>query len=143
MLPYFKKSVTFHPPTAENRPANVTLKYDTKQFYTNIDPKSNTNTGEKGDPLQVSFPRWIKPISTWLGQAFDALGLAHLPAFSDSRLAGWFYFTYGAEPTSKNAFVIRNSIHAGSPTHHHESQFLYLTRKEGLIRRSCRNGRPC
>ena len=49
----------------------------------------------------MSFPGYFNAISSWLGNAFNELGFARLPGFSDGRLFGWSYFTYSVDPTSQ------------------------------------------
>jgi len=89
LLPFFKKSVHFTPPTASTTPSNVSLPYEANYFSSD------------GGPLQVSFPGYFNAISSWIGNAFDELGFKRLPAFSDGRLFGWSYFTYTVDPTSQ------------------------------------------
>lgn len=82
MLPYFKKSVTFHAPEPVEL-GNVSFELASEQFNQN-----------HGGPVQVAFPGYINPISTWLGAAFTASVFGRLPAFSNGKLFGWSYFTY-------------------------------------------------
>lgn len=89
LLPFFKRSVSFHPPDASKTPQNVSLPFDPNYF-------SST-----GGPLQVSFPCYFNALSSWLGNAFRELGFARLPGFSDGRLFGWSYFTYTVDPASQ------------------------------------------
>lgn len=90
MLRFYKKSVTFTSPPS-NAHGNVSLDFDVSQF----------NPNRTGGPVQVSFPRHINPISTWFGRAFQALGFAKVPAFSDGNLFGWSYFSYTIDPTTQ------------------------------------------
>ena len=89
LLPYFKKSVQFEPPAASAYPSNVSLSYRKEDF-------SST-----GGPLKVSFAAHLNAISSWLGRAFEELGLARLPAFSNGNLFGWSYFPYTVDPASQ------------------------------------------
>ncbi len=89
LLPFFKKSVTFHPPTASAIPSNVSL------------PSPADNSSSTGGPLQVSYPAYLNAISSWIGRAFEEAGFAKLPGFFDGRLFGWSYFPYTVDPASQ------------------------------------------
>ena len=89
LLPFFKKSVHFNPPKSLAIPSNVSLPHQIEDFSLT------------GGPLQVSFARHLNTISSWLGNAFEELGFARLPSFSDGRLFGWSYFTYTVDPASQ------------------------------------------
>ncbi|TKA73539.1 hypothetical protein B0A49_07711 [Cryomyces minteri] len=88
LLPFFERSVNFHPPDASTAFPNVSFPYNASYF------------SQTGGPLQVSFPGYFNAISSWLGK-FEELGFSRLPGFSDGRLFGWSYFTYTVDPTSQ------------------------------------------
>ncbi|KAL6715586.1 hypothetical protein ACLMJK_006547 [Lecanora helva] len=89
ILPFFKKSVQFSHPNAAATPANVSLPYDAAYF------------SDAGGPLKVSFPGYFNAISSWVGNAFNQIGFARLPAFSNGLLFGWSYATYTLDSTSQ------------------------------------------
>ncbi|KAL8743615.1 MAG: hypothetical protein Q9190_004057 [Brigantiaea leucoxantha] len=89
LLPFFKRSVSFHAPNTSETPANVSLPFEASSFSLT------------GGPLQVSFPRYFNAFSSWLGSAFQELGISRLPGFSDGRLFGWSYITYTVDPSTQ------------------------------------------
>lgn len=89
LLPFFKRSVHFNPPSPDASSSNVSLPYNASCF------------SATGGPLQVAFPSYFNAISSWLGNAFTELGFARLSGFSDGRLFGWSPFTYTVDPTSQ------------------------------------------
>ena len=89
MLPFFKKSIHFNPPSTATTPQNISLPYTPASF------------SDTGGPLQVSFPGYFNAISSFLGNAFKELGFARLPGFFDGRLFGWSHTAYTTDPTSQ------------------------------------------
>ncbi|GKZ87350.1 hypothetical protein AnigIFM59636_003768 [Aspergillus niger] len=94
---YFDKSIKFTPPNSTTRLANATPEYD----------PSLKGTG----PLEITYPRWVHPFSTWLAKAFDALGVKHTLSYANGELLGssWILDTTnstdGTRSTSWTAYV--------------------------------------
>lgn len=86
-LPYFEKSAHFNPPNNGLRWANSTPAYNASVFT------------PSGGPLQVSYPNWANPISSWIGRGLSALGLKQLPGLSDGNIEGWGYTAFTIDGT--------------------------------------------
>lgn len=102
-LPYFMKSAQFHPPDETTRLANSTTLYNKSVFSAN------------GGPLQVGYPAWVNPISSWIGQALTALGLQQLPGLADGNIFGWGYTAFSQDPqtqtrSSSEASYLREAL---------------------------------
>ncbi|KAL8722844.1 MAG: hypothetical protein Q9225_000731 [Loekoesia sp. 1 TL-2023] len=103
LLPYFMKSADFHPPNLPTRLANSTTKYDAAVF------------SPQGGPLQVSYPAWTNPVSSWIGRGLTALGLEQLPGFSGGDIIGWSYVAFTQNPqtqtrSSSEASYLREAL---------------------------------
>ncbi|KAG9252054.1 glucose-methanol-choline oxidoreductase [Emericellopsis atlantica] len=85
MLPYYKKSAEFTPPHEEYRLDNATTLYD--EDYWSSD----------GGPLQVGYPNWANPISSWIARGLEYLGLENLPGFADGNLDGYAYTAFSLD----------------------------------------------
>ena len=114
LLPFFKKSVHFNPPKSLTIPSNVSLPHQTEDFSLT------------GGPLQVSFARHLNTISSWLGNAFEELGFARLPSFSDGRLFGWSYFTYTGRPLQPDKILLGNVLLTRSTKRNYQSELLQV-----------------
>ena len=88
ILPFFKRSVQFHP-QADDNANNVTIPYDSSDW----DPA--------GGPVQVSYPAWINPVSSWLGLAFAEIGLKPLKSFMGGALLGWSWLAVELDPLTQ------------------------------------------
>nr|POF14900.1 dehydrogenase pate [Quercus suber] len=75
ILPFFKKSIHFTPPSGF-RPANATAMYSLSDY-------SST-----GGPLQVSYPNYVTPFGEYALQALQAAGFPRLKGFSSGDLHG-------------------------------------------------------
>ena len=89
LLPYFKRSAHFTPPENDLRPPNSTALYNSTVYDTT------------GGPLQVSYPAWVNPISSWLGAGLNSLGLRQLPGLADGNLFGWGYTAFTIDHESQ------------------------------------------
>ena len=87
-LPYFKKSVSFHPPS-KHRPSNATPLYQESDF------------SPSGGPLQVGFPSWTNPLSSWIAKSLSSLGILELPGLTNGTLLGWTYIAETLAPSTQ------------------------------------------
>ena len=76
------KSAQFHPPNLVTRLSNSTTLYNASVFSSD------------GGPLQVGYPAWVNPISSWIGRGLTALGLQQLPGLADGDIFGWGYTAF-------------------------------------------------
>lgn len=81
LMPYFQKSVNFTPPNQLARASNATPSYDLGSFA----PPG------QGGPLQVTYPNWANPISSWAARSLLDLGFEEKHSFVDGDLLGWSY----------------------------------------------------
>lgn len=85
MLPFYKKSAQYTPPNEFTRLKNATTLYDLSKWSIT------------GGPLQVGYPNWANPISSWIALGLEALGLKNLPGFSDGNIDGYAYTTFALD----------------------------------------------
>lgn len=85
MLPFYKKSAEFTPPNEETRLENATTLYNESYW------------SETGGPVQVGYPNWANPISSWIALGLESLGLKNLPGFSDGNIDGYAYTTFALD----------------------------------------------
>ena len=83
------KSAEFHPPNETTRLANSSSLYNQSVF------------SASGGPLQVGYPAWVNPISSWIGLGLTTLGLKELPGLSDGNIFGWGYTAFTLDPQSQ------------------------------------------
>ncbi|KAI1636398.1 choline dehydrogenase [Biscogniauxia mediterranea] len=87
MLPYFQKSCKFTPPdTKLSSHANV--RYNPGAFVSS------------GGPLQISYPNNIRPFSTYLGSAFNEIGIPDAEDFNSGELRGSQFCTVTIDPST-------------------------------------------
>ncbi|KAH8672149.1 hypothetical protein BGZ60DRAFT_527574 [Tricladium varicosporioides] len=86
---YFKRSAQYTPPNNAVRRTNSTPSIDLKMW------------SSEGGPLQVSYPNWANPISSWLGKGLTALGLKEMPGFVNGNIFGWTYTAFAMDPISQ------------------------------------------
>lgn len=75
MLPYFKKSITFTPPDSTRAPNNL-ARFRAEAFESS------------GGPVHVSYPKCVRPFSTYLEQAFNEIGIPTTEDFNSGSLLG-------------------------------------------------------
>jgi choline dehydrogenase-like flavoprotein len=98
MLPYFAKHANFNPPRPSRFP-NATVPYNTSVF-----PATD-------GPLQLSFANYANPFSTWLGAAFNEIGVKEADDFVSGNLVGGQFCTSTIDPrtasrsSSQTAFL--------------------------------------
>ncbi|KAF9065953.1 hypothetical protein BDP27DRAFT_1297890 [Rhodocollybia butyracea] len=85
-LPYFQKSVRFTPPNTKLRAKNATAEYNPDAFI------------PTGGPLQVSFPDYAQPFSSYLPSGFDEIGISPAVDFSSGTLKGAQYCPMTIDP---------------------------------------------
>ena len=77
-LPFFQKSTNFSPPFTGLRAANATVSYDSSTFP------------DQG-PIQISYPNWANPISSWAALGFQSVGIKSTSGFNLGSLLGYSY----------------------------------------------------
>lgn len=87
-LPYFKKTVSFTPPTGY-RFGNATARYNEFAF------------DATGRPLQVSYPKYAMPFSTWVKQGFQEIGIHEAQDFNSGSLMGHQFSAMTIQPTDE------------------------------------------
>jgi len=102
-LPYFKRSAHYHPPNQTTRLANSTTSYNESVF------------SPDGGPLQVGYPAWVNPISSWIARGLTALGLQQVPGLSDGDIFGFGYTAFTQDPqtqtrSSSEASYLREAL---------------------------------
>jgi choline dehydrogenase-like flavoprotein len=103
LLPYYKKSANFTPPNEDVRLANSTTLYD------------EANWSPDGGPLQVGYPNWVNPISSWIARGLEYLGLENLPGFVDGNVFGYTYTQFALDArtqtrSSSSASFLRDAL---------------------------------
>jgi choline dehydrogenase len=87
-LPFFEKSLNYSNPDASIRASNATVPY--------VSP-----TNQSGGPLQVSFPNWASPLSSWAQLAFRELGIADVHSLIEGQLIGSQYSPLTLDPSDQ------------------------------------------
>ncbi|KAI4129721.1 MAG: hypothetical protein LQ338_002105 [Usnochroma carphineum] len=88
LLPYFQKSPQFSPPDYSKRGPGSSILYSQDAF------------SPAGGPLQVSYTNFYQPISAFVKQAFQSLGLKNIPGLNSGSLIGFSEFTLTVDPTA-------------------------------------------
>ncbi|KAK8122847.1 hypothetical protein PG984_011517 [Apiospora sp. TS-2023a] len=78
LQPYFKKSVGFRLPSSSRAP-NATAQYNLAAY------------DASGGPLQVGFPNYAQPFSSWLQPSLNDIGIPTVQDFSSGKLLGCQY----------------------------------------------------
>lgn len=101
VLPYFKQSPTVTPPNLAKRfPTNSTVSENCSSY-------DNTLKG----PLQVTWPNWASPFSTWVLKGLNAVGVPTAASFTSGSIlgAGWCAWTLNpkkqARESSQSSFL--------------------------------------
>lgn len=90
-FPYFQKSGQFTPPSANAalRADNATASYESEAYPVDA------------GPLQISFPNYAMPASSYFGEAFTkGIGLNPTRGFSNGELNGHAYNPFTIDPTT-------------------------------------------
>lgn len=51
--------------------------------------------------MKASFPKWVNPISTWLAQGFEEVGMKPLRSLLGGDLLGWGWIPQSLDPVSQ------------------------------------------
>lgn len=100
MLPFFDKTVTFTPPNPETLAANASAAKYSGSTFANSD-----------GPLQLMFPLYTQPISSYSPAAFAAAGMPAGDSFVVGELDGYGYWIStidaetGLRSSSETAFL--------------------------------------
>ncbi|KAL9022345.1 MAG: hypothetical protein Q9185_000460 [Variospora sp. 1 TL-2023] len=86
LLPYFQKSPHFTPPDYVKRGAGSSVLYDSNAF------------SSAGGPLQVSYTNFYQPISPFVKQGLQELGLENIAGLNSGSLLGFSEFTLTVDP---------------------------------------------
>ncbi|KAL8725086.1 MAG: hypothetical protein Q9166_007580 [cf. Caloplaca sp. 2 TL-2023] len=86
VLAYFQKSPHFTPPNYAKRGPGSSLLYDPNAFTAS------------GGPLQVSYTNFYQPISSFIKQALQKLGLKNIAGLNSGSLLGFSEFTLTVDP---------------------------------------------
>ncbi|KAI1412206.1 choline dehydrogenase [Hypoxylon sp. FL1857] len=87
MLPYYQKSCKFTPPDPKLAP-DASVKYRLDAFTSS------------GGPLQISYQNSVRPFSTFLGSAFNEIGIPNAEDFNSGELAGSQFCAVTIDPTT-------------------------------------------
>lgn len=90
LLPYFQKSYNFTPPNNDERLQNSSVTGDNSDWI---------NSNEAA--LDIGYPSWVNPISSWLGLAFEELGIPYLSSLSSGNLLGWSWISQTIDPITQ------------------------------------------
>lgn len=100
-LPYFESSINYSNPNMSMRASNSTVPY--------IDP-----TNQSGNPLEVSFPNFAMPISSWAQLAFRELGVADVHDLISGELIGSQYSPLTLNPKDQSRSSSQTSFLEGA-----------------------------
>ena len=87
LLPYFKKSVHFTPPSSK-RADNASAAYSASAF------------SRKGGPLQVSYANYAGPWSSYMEGALNEIGMPETQDFNSGSLMGAQYCSSTIQPST-------------------------------------------
>jgi choline dehydrogenase len=85
LLPFFKKSVKFTPPSSK-RAANASAEYSASAF------------DAAGGPLDVSYANYAAPFSSYMEGAFNNIGIQDASDFNSGTLMGAQYCSSTISP---------------------------------------------
>lgn len=118
LLPFFKRSIDWTPPFPE--PSNITIRYNTSSYL------------PRGGPLQVSYPSFQAPISSWWTKTFEDYGIPAADDFAGGSLEGIKYIETTINPkthlrSSSESSYLQNA--SGRKNLH----FFTFTRAEKIL----------
>ncbi|KAF2626252.1 GMC oxidoreductase [Macroventuria anomochaeta] len=102
MTKYYERSMTFTSNVANRTAANGSTVYDASAYGA---------SGSNSQPLHVSYPNYINPLSQYAAAAFSAIGLKQIPGFASGILNGfgWWQFTIdgqtGLRSSAESSFL--------------------------------------
>ncbi|KAL9059121.1 MAG: hypothetical protein Q9162_001339 [Coniocarpon cinnabarinum] len=91
LLPFFKKSVTAHPPETAALPNNLSVGFNASSFGPN---------GGNG-PVQVSYPAWTNAFESWAGPALNEIGVPTIEDLESGHLLGFAYPRSTQDPATQ------------------------------------------
>lgn len=106
LTPYFKRSVTFTPPSGRSLD-NVTTNYDQSDF------------SSSGGPVQVGYGQWLTVGGTWLQKAFQTMGLKETNGFNSGNLLGYHFSQStirASDQTRSSSAAYIHSVQSNSAT---------------------------
>ncbi|PHH91471.1 hypothetical protein CDD83_310 [Cordyceps sp. RAO-2017] len=103
VLPYYQKSVHFTPADSAARFPNATVKYEASAF------------SPAGGPLQVTYPNYAAPFSTWMKRGLQDVGMAEATDFNSGSLMGAQYVSFTIEPSTQTRSSSESSFLARKP----------------------------
>jgi choline dehydrogenase len=113
-LPYYKKSVHFSPPEIRKGNKNGSISADPSVFDNSL-----------GGPVQVSYPNYDDPFSTWIEKGFNAVGIRRREdGFSSGGLLGWAWPSAAIDPktaqrsSSQTSFLNRAIVTTNLKVYH-------------------------
>lgn len=86
MLPFFAKSTKFTPPNSSLRASNATANFSIHALQ------------EQSGPLNVHYPNYAQPISSYGPEAYSQVGMKPVRDFITGELNGFNYFTSTINP---------------------------------------------
>lgn len=89
VLPLYKRSVHFTTPNTKYRAANASAEYNADGFE------------DQGGPLQVSYPNYAQPFSSWMDLGMKAIGIKEAKDFNMGSLMGGQYCTSTIDPSNE------------------------------------------
>lgn len=96
ILPFFQRTANFTPPNNDIRHSNATAAFNLGAF------------DERGEPLQVSYPDFAVPFSSWIKRGMESVGIPEIEDFNSGFLLGAQYCALTIDPHKK----IRSSSEA-------------------------------
>lgn len=102
MKGYYERSMRLNANIGERTAANGSQVFDADAF---------TTSGSHSQPLHVSYPGYINPLSQYAAAAFEAIGLGQIPGFASGVLSGfgWWQFTIdgqiGLRSSAESSFL--------------------------------------
>ena len=88
ILPYFKKSVEFTPPSTAKMGVNANISYDPAAY-------------EQGGPLHMAYSNYYQPMNPGLIKGFEALNFSAQTGFSSGVMDGYGYLVATIDPDTQ------------------------------------------
>ncbi|KAF3044427.1 hypothetical protein E8E12_010550 [Didymella heteroderae] len=104
MTKYYKRSMKLIPNVANRTTEEGSAVYDADAYGA---------SGSNSQPLYVSYPNYINPLSQYAAAAFQAIGLKQIPGFASGILNGfgWWQFTIdgrtGLRSSAESSFLAK------------------------------------
>ena len=114
MTKYYERSMTLTTNIANRTTVNGSAVYDASAY---------SSSGSNSQPLHVSYPNYINPLSEYAAAAFSAIGLKQIPGFASGILSGfgWWQFTIdgstGLRSSAESSFLAEAFSRPGLTTY--------------------------